>query len=94
MSVLTSSLLGKGLTSCLALTYPPLWQISLATALGTFMSKEGILGLCLSWIPELGLGTGIGLGWWWDGEGENLVGLSPYPGGSEAVSRSTVSELS
>ena len=34
------------------------------------------------------------LGQWWDGEGENLVGLSPYPGGSEAVSRSTVSELS
>ena len=66
MSDLTSSLLGKGLTSCLALTYPPLWQISLAAALGTFVSKEGIPGLCLSWFPELGLGTGIGLGWWWD----------------------------
>lgn len=65
-SALSSSLLGKGLTSCLALAYPPLWQISPAAALGAFVSKRGGPGLCLSVVPELGLGTGIGLGRWRD----------------------------
>ena len=52
----------------------------------TSWSQAQVTTWICKWPPKLGQ--------WWDGEGENLVRLSPYPGGSEAVSRSTVSELS